>query len=565
MFYLSLYKWDIIQNYIIKSVVILIRSMKFTFNHIGLFLLVLFIYNCKKEVKPKKESIKNSKIENRELSGLNTTSKEVTIIGKSDEINALKYLNLLNFSNFGFSSYQNPENRELFTDSLHLTLLEINQPQLMDLIAFSDRKDTVPYFTRIMITPGDSIHMDVKNGKIEFLGKNKAHYNFFLEMNDPLRQNWATYKQDPYEYQSELTNSYKQKDAFLQDYIVRNPGVSADFKNLVKSEIKFEYLYNLVLPRNVNSKTIEGNYQNSTNSMAYEYALNNPSFSEDLFDYKRYFGNISIEDFKRPELLNNDYFKRSLVLYIRHYFANHEYLDYTRKNFLDEKTFIQENLDGKLETFAIGRLINDYYKHGFGSGEQDINIIRNLIKEYEKHFSEPSYLERMNTIIAELDTYNFELPQRAMDEKLLTIDGDTITFGRILQKAGKSIKALDFWASWCGPCILDIKISRNFREKISNQKNMKFIYLSLDTKKENWINKVENLKNDINNDQQYLILDSKKSKIVNFLVNKDKRDRIWFPIPRYSILNVNNRIISSNAPRPSDSLNFRKVIEQIKH
>ena len=57
----------------------------------------------------------------------------------------------------------------------------------MDLIAFSDRKDTVPYFTRIMITPGDSIHMDVKNGKIEFLGKNKAHYNFFLEMNDPLR------------------------------------------------------------------------------------------------------------------------------------------------------------------------------------------------------------------------------------------------------------------------------------------------------------------------------------------------------------------------------------------
>lgn len=537
--------------------------MKFNLHHfVFLFLVITFFSSCKNDDKNKNNSKENFTIPNEKPEEIDTLRK-VTIIGKSDDTYALEYLNLLNFSNFGFSSYQDPIEKELYADSLNLNLLSIKQPQLIDLIAFSDKKDTIPYFTRILVTPGDSIIMNAKNGRIKFSGKNKANYNFFLEMNDPLRQDWAVYHTDPYKYQSELENSYNQKQSFLQNYILRNPEVTDDFKNLVKSELKFEYLYNLILPRNVDDNLVAGNYQNSKNSIVYEYATKN-ALNEELFDVQKYFGEITIEDFKRPDLINNDYFKRSLIEYIRHYFVNHEYLDYSKKNFIDEKNFIQNNFDGKLETYAIGRLINDYYINGFGNGEQDISIIEDLIKEYEEQFSGPSYTERMTTILSELDTYNFELTQKVLDEKLLTSNGDTITLGRVLQKSGSTIKALAFWTSWCGPCISDIQKSENFRTQISNQNNLKFIYLSLDHEEANWIESIKNLENHAKKDQHYLILNGKNSKIVNFIVSKVNKDIKWFQIPRYSILNQRNRIISSNAPRPSDSLNFRKVIELIE-
>lgn len=536
--------------------------MKFNRTHFGLLLLVfIFISSCKNEPKTQTNSTENKQTLKEQPKEPNP-DHNVIIIGKSDDAGALEYLNLLDFSNFGFSSYQKPKEKEVFNDSLRLKLLDMRQPQLIDLMAFSDKRE-MPYYSRILVTPGDSIFMNVKDGKIKFSGENEAHYNFFLEMNDPLRQKWAIYKGDPYQYQSELELAYKKKDGFLDNYIYENPEVSDDFKNLVAAELKFEYLHNLMLPRNVKDKLVEGNYTNSSHSILYEYTLNQYSV-EDLFNYKKYFGHITIDDFKKPELINNDYFKRSLPLYIRHYFVNHEYLDYSRKNFLDEKNFIQKNFDGKVEAYAIGRLINDYYMRGFGTGKQDIDIIKNLINEYSVPFSEPSYAKRMDKIRSNLDMYDFDIPAKVLKEKLLTLNGDTITVKQILAKRRSSIKAIDFWTSHCVPAILDIQQSKEFRHNISKEKNIQFIYLSLDENKKEWMEMAKELKNYIDKDQHYLILNGKTSKIVNYMVNKEKKPVQWYQVPRYSILSADNKVISNNCPRASDSLNFKKVIDLIK-
>jgi len=265
------------------------------------------LIGCKKEKKQKEEPApeKSYKIESPSRSI--DSSKNVKLFGKSDDGYALKYLNFLNFSNFKSSQYQNPEFRDVVDDSLALILYDIKSPQLMEMIAFSDKKDTLPYFTRVLFTPGDSIFMDVKDGKVKFSGKNEAHYNFFLEMNDPLRQDWAHYKNDPTVYKNELLQSYTKKKDFLENYTKKHPEVSNEFINIVGSELKFEYLHNLILPRNIKDKKLANRYKNNKNTTMYVHAISQ-SKSEKIFDQGAYYDGITINDFKRPELINNDYF-----------------------------------------------------------------------------------------------------------------------------------------------------------------------------------------------------------------------------------------------------------------
>ena len=509
------------------------------------------------------------KVEETNSEGLSVDNKKpelkpenfITITGKTDEPRAFRYLDLLDFRN-PFGSDRRIENKEIIEDSLLLTIKDFTQPQLLYVIAFRDSSD-MPFYTRILLTPGDSIFMKVKNGKIRFSGKKEAHYNFFLEMDDPLRQDWAVYDGNFNKYKEETADAYQKKLKFFKNYVKAHPKVSEEFKTKVGNELKFEYLFNLIAPRD--HKNFFGGYTNNWEGITNVVSTNYNPNKEKLFDSQAYFDTIDIQDFKRPDLLNSDYFKRSLIFYIRHYFSNQDYLEYSRRNFLNEKEYIEDHLDGKLKTFAIARLISDYHRKAFGTGKEDIRLLKNLIREYKPQFlKDPSYTTRMKEISDDLQSFNSELSEDMLQAKLLTIEGDTVKFASSLKRVGDRIKLIDFWASWCGPCIQEIKKAGTYKRKLKEEDGVEIIYISVDKNKEEWLQRSSELKDYLaENHNQYLLLNIDNSPLSEALLYRKRNGERYFSIPKYTLLDNKNVIISNNAPRPSDSLMFQKLIDQV--
>ena len=419
---------------------------------------VLFSYSCKQKIKNKES-----------LSILNDSPifKPVVISGTTDEKKAFEYLNILDYSNFFGSKHLNQEEKKS-ADSLFITLKSIKEPRIMEVMLFGDNL----YRTRFFVTPEDSIHIEIKNNKIRFKGKLSTHYNFYLEL-DSLDSQWATINYDGNikEYKNKCDKLYKSRKAFFDTYIKTHKGVSNDFINFVQGELKFEYLYNLISPRSIKSEYSNASINNLDGLFS---VLENESnmLEGNFLNLENYFDNINIEDFNRPELINNDFFKRSLVKYIRHYFVQHEYLNYTKETFNAELNFIKENLNGEIAKYATGRLIYDYYNKGFGQDESNFNLLKNVISDYKKLSLNPTYREVVNNIEEELNLFNSIIPKNLRNERLLTIKGDTIIFADIINSAKGKTKIIDFWASWCTPCISDIKHSKKIKEKLTLSNNI---------------------------------------------------------------------------------------------
>ena len=71
----------------------------------------------------------------------------------------------------------------------------------------------------------------------------------------------------------------------------------------------------------------------------------------------------------------------------------------------------------------------------------------------------------------------------ALDENLLSLDGNQIPFKEILKKhQGKTI-IIECWASWCGDCV---KAMPKIKELKTNNPEVDYVFISMDKTVENW-------------------------------------------------------------------------------
>jgi thiol-disulfide isomerase/thioredoxin len=513
-----------------------------------IYLLVFFLLlNCNKNTLPEKEVLlTNNSFEKNDLK-LN----KVFITGTTDDIPAFKVLNIIN-NTYLFGRPHLDFTEEIFSDSLHMVLNSIEKPLFSQIITAS--KDL--YQGYAFLIPGDSISIRIKNGSMKFYGKNAILNNFWSEMD----KHTPAYSKNPYlgninVYKKNVASIYNKKVAFLNQYVKDNTIQSELFINTFKTHIKHEYLAALVAPKNFKTGFRDlyvGDIDGLMPIIQKEAAEN----SELIIDLPNYFGNISIEEFKDVIALNNSpFFKNNINPYIRYYFLDSKHLPYSKEKILAEKEFIQNNFEGEIENYAIARMIRDYHLKGFGNSINSIELLKNTINEYEQRFTKPSYIEFMNDIKEDLKSYDFEISNSALNSKFINITGDTLSLKDVFARSKKRIKVVDFWASWCPPCIKQINEGKAFKDRLWVENNVEWIYISPEKDYEKWLDANKKFKHVLNFNNSFFLLKGRKSSLASFFkVNE---------IPQYVIFNKENKIILNKAPSPSDEVIFEKIIDDL--
>lgn len=149
-----------------------------------------------------------------------------------------------------------------------------------------------------------------------------------------------------------------------------------------------------------------------------------------------------------------------------------------------------------------------------------------------------------------------EIPQVKISDNtsdiLFDIHTKEIRFDSLITKFKGKIIYIDFWASWCAPCIAEMPKSKELRDKYAN-KDVVFIFISIDNNLKAWLNSQNRL---ISNDStlSFLFADPQNSRILK-LVKLNS-------VPRYLIFDKSGKLTNSNAPSPTEILKTN-IIEQL--
>jgi thiol-disulfide isomerase/thioredoxin len=399
--------------------------------------------------------------------------------------------------------------------------LTLSTPKLLRF--YSIKPQTAPLL--IFIQPGDSVSYHLaENKSIIFEGKNASHYNFFTKINYS-SYNYPIYnkKEGRWKYKEDIEFIYKKRLTFLEEYEKTN--VCSDlFVKRIKEVLKYEYL----------------NWSLNRFMIPKEAISNNPKYLE-VIDYKL---------FDRNDQEDNGYFYLALVNYL-HFFStindNSEANSNQKLEF--QLNFIDKNLSGNTKEYAITKTLSEYQKR---VNQENLDFLRKSVIKNLTQIKEKKYREALELITQKLEALGTELPQNVLKSRLIDVDGNSITLEEILNN--NNIKLIDFWASWCAPCINEIKNSYQIRNKLAIEKKITFLYFSIDKSQEKWKRKVIELKKFGMDKNQYLIAEEANSVLGTYFSISS--------IPKYVVLNATNKTYMNNAPSPS-SEEFEKVISQL--
>jgi thiol-disulfide isomerase/thioredoxin len=194
---------------------------------------------------------------------------------------------------------------------------------------------------------------------------------------------------------------------------------------------------------------------------------------------------------------------------------------------------IHKNFTGIAREYLLSRVMARAYT-------KDIAIPEGYIKLYKKASSRKGYRNMVK--IAKEERKKKETDTASVENRLLSLDGeDNLSFEAFMAKQKGKYVLVDFWASWCMPCIQEMPYWKRLMNSYPADK-IYFLNLSIDNSTINWRSKVK--QRELQSLNHFLLLNQSKTKLT--------RQYSIETIPRYLLFDKDGKILNADAPKPSD-------------
>ena len=511
--------------------------------YIFLFFIFTTFLSCKEE----KESLttENSKPNRVVLISVNAPKKYVHLI-KQDSIgkklkDSLGPKVFLNNNGFEYLDYMNnvqiwqPKSNildtlvietysdyfELSTNNFFTSIKETFLVKNGDTVIFN-YEHNIPK-AKITNREVSDLELNYNHHRLKTLFKNKytSHYLIFgnLFLNDNIKE----YKRKSIEYYNQAKQDFNKEIEFL-DSLKNN--------NLI-SQTNYSYrldALNMLMEKHKKLKNIK-------NWLEQNKSLKDKENIEKLFEF----------DLSETDSLMKFSFFRDYLNIISNYNLN----SITENNgnsgsfYIDSRIRFDSILkDKRFNQTAKNFLLFDAY-NGIGKNFR--------VKDKKEYFTK---LQENTTNIMQLNKIkkDLKLDFSKMDKLVLTnMKNDTLTYNSLLKSNKGKWLYIDFWASWCKPCIKTMPESNKLKKELKKE-SIEFIYLSLNDKKDNWKEAIEFV--EISDSQNYFIENGNTSRVIEELGIKT--------IPHYLIYNPNGKLVNgfSNRPGQGAKEQLKKLITE---
>ncbi len=384
----------------------------------------------------------------------------------------------------------------------------------------------------LFLTPGDNldIEFDYQNPlkTIVYKGKGAVHCNFILEY----RRNYhdRTLGKTLFKtgvstetFTSEINKRWKESKDFCNEYMM-NHEVSEPFRFYAQGLIDYSSI-KIHLMHFLRAEKTTSKIQNPKEY----YSFISPEYfqNDSVLKYgQKYLGAVSFwvpicekilqQDpaaLKSKQKLNGFDNKKGDSLsyfYKRYYYCLKEG---NTRNYLIARYLFRSYGDDILAE-------NNY--HNFKSKCTDKELLDILAKAFAKY-------------------KDAEIPKSVLNTKLVSIQGKEISFKKLLSKHKGKVIYIDFWSTYCNPCLKEMPFIETLRKNVENLP-VEVISLSLDKDYNGWKNYLA--RSNVKMDNHYVIKDSFQSELCDYYsINA---------IPRFFIIDTKSKIVTAKAPRASN-------------